>query len=49
MKHFLGEKDTEELKKERELDLDPSVGYLGKIDEARKYLEKMFKNPPHIH
>ena len=46
--YLLSEQDTDQMKKERELDLDPSVGYLGKIDDARKSLEKMYKNPPHI-
>ena len=44
--YLLSEQDTDKLKKERELELDPSVGYLGKIDQARRSLEKIFKNPP---
>lgn len=44
--YLLSEQDTDKLQKERELELDPSVGYLGKIDQARKSLEKIFKNPP---
>jgi hypothetical protein len=43
---LLGEQDTEKMKREREVELDPSVGYLGRIDKARKSLEKIFKNPP---
>ena len=44
--YLLSEQDTDKLKKERELELDPSIGYLGKIDQARRSLEKIFKNPP---
>lgn len=47
--YLLSEQDTDKMKKERELDLDPSVGYLGKIGEARKLLEKIYKSNSHYH
>lgn len=47
--YLMSEQDTDKMKKERELDLDPSVGYLGKIGEARKLLEKIYKSGSHYH
>ena len=29
----------------KKIDLDPDMGYLGKIDDARKLFERIYKNP----
>jgi len=43
----IGEDDQK--KNESKVDLEPEMGYLGKIGEARKKLEKLFKGPSHYH
>ena len=40
-----GEDGTEEKKIRMKTDLDASMGYIGKIDEARALFERLFKEP----
>ncbi len=41
---FIGGDDMDEKKKQAKIELEPSMGYLGKIDEARKLFEKIYKS-----
>ena len=36
--------DDDEKKNESKIDLEPSMGYLGKIDDARKLFERIYKS-----
>ena len=45
---FLLGEDTD-AKKKVQVDLEPEMGYLGKITDARIQLEKLFKGPSHYH
>ena len=36
--------DGDEKKNESKIDLEPSMGYLGKIDDARKLFERIYKS-----
>ena len=41
---FIGGDDMDEKKKQAKIELEPSMGYLGKIDEARKLFERIYKS-----
>ena len=41
--------NDDEKKNNSKIDLQPEMGYLGKIADARAHLEKMFKGPSHYH
>lgn len=45
--YLISEGDSEKIKEETKVDLDPEMGYLGKIDEARSSLERIYNNPSH--
>jgi hypothetical protein len=42
---YLTGKNPAEVLEKQKIDLDPDMGYLGKIDDARRLLEKIYKNP----
>ena len=41
---FICGEDIEEKKEKRKVNLESSMGYLGKIDEARKLFERIYKS-----
>tara|TARA_B100000035_G_scaffold314456_1_gene330770 strand:+ start:227 stop:661 length:435 start_codon:yes stop_codon:yes gene_type:complete len=42
---YLAGKNPSEIAAQTKIDLDPNMGYLGKIDDARRLFEKLYKNP----
>ena len=42
---YLAGKSPTEIADKQKIDLDPDMGYLGKIDDARRLFEKIYKNP----
>ena len=42
---YLAGKSPAEIADKQKIDLDPDMGYLGKIDDARRLFEKIYKNP----
>jgi len=42
---YLAGKSPAEIADKQKIDLDSDMGYLGKIDDARRLLEKIYKNP----
>jgi hypothetical protein len=46
---YIAGEDMDEKKSRNKIELDESMGYLGKIDQARKNLENIFRGPSHNH
>lgn len=46
---LLGDGELDKKKEQTKADIKDANGYIGKIGEARKMLEKIFKGPSHYH
>ena len=42
---YLSGKNPSEIAEKQKIDLDRDMGYLGKIDDARRLFERIYKNP----